>query len=499
MPARKHLVVVVPGIGGSKLAPPGRPDRPVWTAGRRDIGRLLLRPGGLSLAEHPVLEPVGLIDSLTTFGVWTHVHGYEGLMRTLGGLDDAVVDDGTPAGRRLDATVVALPYDFRLSVTVATQRLDDEIRQRCAVLWPGEKPAAARVIIVAHSLGGLVARYWAADPDNAPLCRALITLGTPHRGAPKALDVLANGIPLGRLGHWQLPRTVLREWPSIGELLPRYAVIEDRSRTNTSAVTGEAALTSGPLVWPHELGVPWLTESARQAFAVHQTIETAWRTMPRDSIEMVPRIGYGHGTARSCIWDGKEITVSSAAGPHGDGLGQWTDDLGDGTVPAYCGLPLEMDRHAPKQMRVPYRHMPIVHLAEVVELIKSYEGVPPDMAPIRAGKERPAVLGLDVVETQPAGTPIPIIATIRTDADDVSRVAVWADISPASLTDDASPGRRLEETRLTWDPAIHGFHAELGARKPGLYRLRLTADEVPAGGLLETTAVLEVIDSDQLD
>ena len=43
------------------------------------------------------------------------------------------------------------------------------------------------MIVVAHSMGGLVARYWMGPLGGWRVCRALITLGTPHRGAPKAL------------------------------------------------------------------------------------------------------------------------------------------------------------------------------------------------------------------------------------------------------------------------------------------------------------------------
>lgn len=51
--------------------------------------------------------------------------------------------------------------------------------------------------MLAHSMGGVVARYWAAMLDDERLCRTVITLGSPHRGAPKALDALANGLRVG--------------------------------------------------------------------------------------------------------------------------------------------------------------------------------------------------------------------------------------------------------------------------------------------------------------
>lgn len=77
--------------------------------------------------------------------------------------------------------------------------------------WPG---AAPRLAIVAHSLGGLVARSACAEADAAgqawrPHLRALVFLGTPHHGAPleragrRLETVLALSpylAPFGRLG-----------------------------------------------------------------------------------------------------------------------------------------------------------------------------------------------------------------------------------------------------------------------------------------------------------
>jgi triacylglycerol esterase/lipase EstA (alpha/beta hydrolase family) len=92
--------------------------------------------------------------------------------------------------RDLRADVVLFPYDFRLGIRDAAERLKAEIDARLGVLT--REARHQRVIVVAHSMGGLVARYWAGPLGAAPDCRALITVGTPHRGAPKALDWLVN-------------------------------------------------------------------------------------------------------------------------------------------------------------------------------------------------------------------------------------------------------------------------------------------------------------------
>jgi len=55
-----------------------------------------------------------------------------------------------------------------------------------------------------------------------PWCRALITLGTPHRGASRGLAWLVSAVP----GAGRACRT-LRTWPSVTKLLPRDPAVFD--------------------------------------------------------------------------------------------------------------------------------------------------------------------------------------------------------------------------------------------------------------------------------
>lgn len=199
MAGREHLVVVLPGIGGTRLVAPGDPEKVVWDVLSPAVPNLVLRPEQLSIEVYPELQPRGLIRTKTLFGLWTMIEGYEKLVNSLASLPGAVLDDGRSPEPLLDANVVAMGYDFRLGVAKAAEYLDGQLKARLEALWPRPDDRRGRLILVAHSMGGLVARYWLAQDGNAQLCRELITLGTPHRGAPKALDVLANGLPVGGL------------------------------------------------------------------------------------------------------------------------------------------------------------------------------------------------------------------------------------------------------------------------------------------------------------
>ncbi len=58
---------------------------------------------------------------------------------------------------------------------------------------------AKRVVLIAHSMGGLDGRYLIERLDVERRVRCLVTLGTPHRGTPLAEWALAGRGPLARL------------------------------------------------------------------------------------------------------------------------------------------------------------------------------------------------------------------------------------------------------------------------------------------------------------
>jgi len=479
--AREHLVVVLPGIGGSVLALPGRPDELVWSGGLRNAGHVLRHPKALSVEERPRLSPVGLISTRKVFGVWTAIPGYDGLLRKLASLPGAVLDDGT-GPMNLDANVVAVGYDFRLGVADAAEQLQRQVQPRLAHLWPDVDDRRRRLLIVAHSMGGLVARFWLGAEDNWPLCRALMTLATPHRGAPKALDVLANGVAVKGLHLITKPVPVLRGWQSMYELLPRYAAVWDESARDPDRTR---------LMYPHELPLPWLAGPARRAHRMHAGIHDAWEAIPRTGPHVDPRIGYGHGTLRRSVWDGRRVTVTSGA-LGGPAVGRWDADLGDGTVPAYSGLPIEMDAAPPGGFRVPLRHGPIADLGEVAAWAESFEPWPA-FVPIQ-GEERPVVLGLDVDQVVLAQQPVRVAASVVGTDVPAQGAAVAAIIVALD-----NPAVHHPAVRLEWGGPDGAFHGELPGLDPGTYELRILAEEVPHAGDLQTQETLEVLDDDVLD
>lgn len=469
---RNYLVVVLPGIGGSVLAP-DRTARPIWQARLSEVPNVLRRPERLSLAEHEFLEPVGLVKTRKVCGFWTPIIGYENLLTGLAGLPGVrAVDDGVPQHRRLDADVVAIPYDFRRSVAEAAERVEREIAQRLPLLWPEDSATEPqpRIIFVAHSMGGLVARYWAAQGDNMRRTRAVISLGTPHRGAPKALDILMNGVAIKNY-RIRRPMEVLREWPGVAELLPQYPAIVDVS----------SAGSPDPLR-PVELPLPWLQSAASNAAKTHRVITDCWEH-PHRWPDMVARIGFGHGTLRRCVWDGHTVRVTRDPAGVSD-LHGWDGDRGDGTVPAFSALPTEQDYHSPIPMRKPLRHGELVDLPEVLDLVESYERHRPPTAIHGARKQ--VGLGMDLDELVLAGESSDIAVRVTDALADVSGVAVWAEFAGADI-------------RLEHDRARDMFVGQLPGAAAGLHEVVVRAEAVPDAGDLAASQLVEVIGDDGLE
>jgi pimeloyl-ACP methyl ester carboxylesterase len=208
------IVVFIPGIGGSRLERDGKPiydlslkalHRSIWNW----VGGDIAFHGGSSKPDDGVVA-TDLYNNQLIPG-WFGVDDYDGLVTTL----KSVVRD--PARQ-----FVKFPYDWRASNRWAALELDAKVRPLLHDWRKGAGGANAKLWLVCHSMGGLVARYFLEHLGGADITRRLITIGTPHRGAPKALGALVNGIGLGPLDF----SSVIRSFASTYELLPQAPVVK---------------------------------------------------------------------------------------------------------------------------------------------------------------------------------------------------------------------------------------------------------------------------------
>ena len=132
--------------------------------------------------------------------------------------------------------------------------------------WRTSSGAAdAKLVLVGHSMGGLISRYFLECLGGWQHTRTLITLGTPHRGSVNAVDSIVNGVKKG-IGPLGLDLTpLLRSYPSVYQLLPTYPCVDTGTgglqRIATAAESGALPVVRA--------------EWAREARAFHTEIEDA--------------------------------------------------------------------------------------------------------------------------------------------------------------------------------------------------------------------------------
>lgn len=387
------LVVVIPGIGGSVLE--SSKGDVLWKASPGAVAHLLMHPDRFASDER--VRAVGLVKDWALFPGLTVLHGYHTLMASIGATVgvNTEIDMGHPDNPKLDARVVAFPYDFRRSIAESAEELDKQIDRRLVHL--GWKNQPDRVIIIAHSMGGLIARYWVAQGNWEP-CRAVLTLGTPHRGAPKALNYLVNGPPWWTPGGRTL-RDLLRDWPSIYELAPRYKSVEDiRAQDNGTTET--------PKLYPKDLHVPELKNKLAAAFTVHRHIERAWKRNAAET-HCLAYIGRGHGTLLKASWDGKSLITN-------DERPTWLpvafEERGDGTVPELSACPIEQGNYLERRY-LTERHSRMVTAPECLFVLsRLLKEMPLPSGAARAGL--PLMIGLDLEDSYLRGYPIDVQAQL---------------------------------------------------------------------------------------
>lgn len=90
-------------------------------------------------------------------------------------------------GYELNKDFFVFPYDWRRDISLTSPLLDQKINDIKT------QTGSAKVDIIAHSMGGLVARNYIADSSKAQNVRKLFTLGVPHLGSVDSLKTLRYG------------------------------------------------------------------------------------------------------------------------------------------------------------------------------------------------------------------------------------------------------------------------------------------------------------------
>lgn len=345
---KTDLVIVLPGIMGSTLA---RNDRLVWapsagailhalTTFGRSIKELRL-PEGVG-DDHPDdgVTPVALMPDVHVIpGLWTPIQGYTRLLDHLHQL----------AGSQQIGKVVAFPYDWRLSNRHNAHRLARVVEGELGA-WRESDPSRsdARVVFVCHSMGGLIARWYIEQHGGAEHTRALITIGTPYRGAARAVDQLVNGVRKG-LGPFGIDVTEFaRSLPSTHQLLPDYACIE----------------SAGALHRLDEITVPELdTTMLADGLAFHTDLADAEARRPAGLDSTHAIIGIRQSTVTTLRLDNGGLhTLDTIDGDN---------DYGDGTVPLTGALGHDLAPDTNRVRRIVENHGALQNHPNVLDEIES--------------------------------------------------------------------------------------------------------------------------------
>jgi pimeloyl-ACP methyl ester carboxylesterase len=217
-------VILIPGLLGSRLA---RDGVELWPGGTRKL--LTSNYEDLALRIDPeTLEPVD--DGIVPSGIFDAAVGRDFYRRIIHELRVAggyrLIKPGHPVVQQT-ARLYVFTYDWRQDIVKTAARLDELIEK----IRSDYRDPQLRVDVIAHSMGGLVVRYYerygTADVLNGnsfavtgaggSKLRRVVLLGTPNQGTVTAVHKFLNGY---RVGFSALPTEGVATMPSTFELFP---------------------------------------------------------------------------------------------------------------------------------------------------------------------------------------------------------------------------------------------------------------------------------------
>ena len=231
-PPMRDLIVILPGILGSVLQKDGRD---LWAVSGQAIWNIL-RTGGNAVGDLKVqqddpdaenlddgIRATRLVENVSIIPGLMKIDGYTDATRTIvNNFSNVTQGDIYNDPDDQAANFYHFPYDWRRDNQVAAKILKRLLDKRLKCWREHSGNPNAKVILLAHSMGGLISRYYLEVLGGWTDCKALFTFGTPYRGSVKAVDFLANGYKEAFIDLTQ----VLRTMTSVYQLLPRYKALK---------------------------------------------------------------------------------------------------------------------------------------------------------------------------------------------------------------------------------------------------------------------------------
>ncbi|MBI5302169.1 MAG: FHA domain-containing protein [Chloroflexi bacterium] len=279
----RRPVVIVPGLMGSELY---RGTERVWPNARF----LFTNPEAFIYSEQNKFEPRGIVQDVVLVPNVIKLEQYSRL-------GDYLEEElGYERGKNL----FEFAYDWRQDVRISARQLAAKIET-----W-GIKPP---LILIGHSLGCLVSRYFVEHAGGKKKVERLLLVGGPHYGVPQILPGLLYGeglLPFGILG--ERLRTAIISFPSSYQILPTFRCVYDQNDAAIDVLEDER----------------WISEKQRPLLRIAREFRKELGT--RSSVPTVSIFGYGLKTTT-------RVNVQRNA------EGMWRDvefvsgEAGDDTIP----------------------------------------------------------------------------------------------------------------------------------------------------------------------
>lgn len=201
--AGRRTVVFVPGLMGSEL----------WLGNERiwpNVKTLFSNPEIFRYPSDPPLQPRNIVNEVVIVPNLIKQDQYNRL-------GDYLVDE---LKFRRNEDFFEFAYDWRQDIRSSAAQLGQLIES-----IPGEQP----VVVIGHSLGTMVTRYYVERLGGDKHVERVILMGGPHRGAVKGLVsmlVAPQVVPFGIMG--ERLRQIIMTFPTAYQILPDYPLGTDQ-------------------------------------------------------------------------------------------------------------------------------------------------------------------------------------------------------------------------------------------------------------------------------